>query len=171
MFVGRLVSDKGVDLAIRALADLPGVTLTIIGGGEEELALRDLAREINVADRTDFTGPLSGDRLVEQINRHRVMVVPSRWKEPFGIVALEGIACGCVVVGSEGGGLKDAIGPAGVTFKNDDLKDLTAQLRLVLENADIYRRCREASSSHLSKFTAPVVAAEYVKVFESVVHK
>ncbi|HJP83483.1 MAG TPA: glycosyltransferase family 4 protein, partial [Fimbriimonadaceae bacterium] len=107
VFVGRLVSDKGVDLAIGAVAELRerGIetNLTIIGGGEEREALERQAAELGIQDRVRFTGPMQGEPLVAEINRHRIMVVPSRWKEPFGIVALEGIACGCAVVGSEGG--------------------------------------------------------------------
>ena len=55
--------------------------------------------------QVEFTGVLQGETLVRTLNAHRIMVVPSRTPEPFGVVALEGIACGCVVVGSEGGGL------------------------------------------------------------------
>ncbi len=171
VFVGRLVSDKGVDLAIRAVAEIPDTTLTIIGGGEEEEALRNLVTELNLQDRITFTGPLSGESLVEQINRHRVMVVPSRWKEPFGIVALEGIACGCTIVGSEGGGLKDAIGPCGLTFENDNLADLTEKLATMLSDQELYNRCRQVASAHLGRFTAPVIAAAYLKVFERVIRR
>ncbi|MBC7927993.1 MAG: glycosyltransferase family 4 protein, partial [Bryobacteraceae bacterium] len=112
VFLGRLVSDKGVDLLIEALGRLKlgGLKpdLTIIGTGPELPALRALAERHSVKEQVNFAGAKTGRKLVELLNQHQIMVVPSRWREPFGIVALEGIACGCVVVGSEGGGLKDA---------------------------------------------------------------
>src|SRR5437588_15136 len=114
VFVGRLVSDKGVDLLLQAMKLLQndGVTpdLTIVGSGPEEGDLRRLATELALDRQVTFAGQKSGAVLAELLNRHRILVVPSRWAEPFGIVALEGIACGCVVVGSEKGGLKESIG-------------------------------------------------------------
>src|SRR3954471_25093450 len=124
VFLGRLVSEKGVDLLFRALRDLreDGITpdLTIIGTGPEEPNLRDLRDELKLGEQIVFAGAKSGTELAMLLNRHRVMVVPSRWAEPFGVVALEGIACGCAVIGSENGGLREAMGPCGIAFKNGD---------------------------------------------------
>ena len=55
--------------------------------------------------------------MVEELNRHEIMVVPSRWNELFGVVALEGMACGCAMLVSDGGGLPDAVGYAGHNLK------------------------------------------------------
>ena len=49
--------------------------------------------------------------LVNQLNQSEILVVPSLWSEPFGIVALEGLACGCALLASDAGGLPDAVGP------------------------------------------------------------
>ena len=104
VFLGRLVSDKGVDLLITALGQLKmhGFTphLTIIGSGSEETFLRNLAKDVGVSTQVNFVGIKTGIELVQLLNTHQIMVVPSRWLEPLGIVALEGIACGCLVVGS-----------------------------------------------------------------------
>ncbi len=56
-------------------------------------------------------------------------------------MALEGIACGCVVVGSEGGGLKDAIGPCGDTFRNGDAADLARVLGHRLRHPELDAAC------------------------------
>ena len=60
------------------------------------------------------------------LNAHRILVVPSRYDEPFGIVALEGIACGCVVVGSRGAASRRRSAPAALTFRNGDAGELAA---------------------------------------------
>lgn len=173
IFLGRLVSDKGVDLLLNALARLKaqGIMphLTIVGSGPEEPLLRRQARDLDINEQVDFIGSKTGDNLAEVLNAHRIMVAPARWKEPFGIVALEGIACGCVVVGSEGGGLKDAIGPCGVTFPNGDVETLTEVIGKLLTNPDQLTVYQEKAAEHLYRHTKAEVARAYLNVFERVV--
>src|SRR5207247_10056048 len=146
VFVGRLVSDKGADLFLHALKLLQNdnllPNLTIIGTGPEEQNLRRLTTELALDRQVSFAGQKSGAVLAEVLNRHRVLVVPSRWAEPFGIVALEGIACGCVVVGSEKGGLKEAIGPCGLTFENENVPALAEQLKRLLSDLHLHTSLR-----------------------------
>ena len=173
VFLGRLVSDKGVDLLITALGQLKtqGFTphLTIIGSGPEENILRNLAKDVGVSTQVNFVGIKTEIELVQLLNTHQIMVVPSRWLEPFGIVALEGIACGCVVVGSEGGGLKDAIGPCGVTFPNGDVQALGQSLFELLKNPCKLSTYRARANAHLSRHKRSEVAKAYLKVFEHAV--
>lgn len=171
VFLGRLVSDKGVALLVEALAVLrrdgiaPG--LTIIGSGPEESAIRALVEARGVNDRVEFVGVKTGPELARLLNRHEVMVVPSLWAEPFGVVALEGIACGCVVVGSENGGLKEAIGPCGLTFPNGDLDGLVDALRRVLGEPELRASLRLRQREHLARFKIADVAREYLDIFAS----
>jgi glycosyltransferase involved in cell wall biosynthesis len=173
VYLGRLVSDKGVDLLLEALYRLRSrglrPKLTIIGSGPEEPALRALAAERGLYSQVRFKGPMQGTELADMLNAHQILVVPSLWKEPFGIVALEGIACGCVAVGSEGGGLKDAIGPCGVTFPNGDADALTAALEDLLTHPDKLQAYREAAAEHLPRFYPLLVARRYLDIFESAV--
>jgi glycosyltransferase involved in cell wall biosynthesis len=94
-------------------------------------------------------------------------VVPSRWREPFGIVALEGIACGCVVVGSAEGGLAEAIGPCGLTFPNGDAQALANALSRLLENPAECDRLRQNAAAHLARFTPRHVAGLYLDAMKS----
>jgi glycosyltransferase involved in cell wall biosynthesis len=172
IFVGRLGPIKGTDLILKALAKLKSggrqYRLTVVGPGDvQEQALGQLASELGIADQVTFAGPQTGPQLAALLNAHQVLVVPSRWREPFGIVALEGCACGCVVVGSAEGGLPEAIGPCGVTFPNGDveaLAGLVAELLSKPERLDVYRR---ASPPHLANHTARAIASAYIRVFES----
>jgi glycogen synthase len=170
VFLGRLVSDKGVDLLLRALRDVRREgsmpTLTIVGTGPEEQALRALARELDLREQVEFAGEKSGDELAMLLNQHRIMVVPSRWAEPFGVVALEGIACGCAVVGSEDGGLKEAIGAGGITFKNGDQASLAAVLDQLLRDRVLEESLRQAGSAHLLRFKASEVARAHLQLME-----
>jgi glycogen synthase len=170
VFVGRLVSDKGVDCALKALHLLkqrqikPG--FTVIGGGPEEAALRRLAVNLEIAEQVNFVGVKRDGDLARELRRHKVIVIPSLWQEPFGIVALEGIASGCVAVGSSGGGLKDAIGPCGLTFPNGDASALADCLAGLLSDESSLTVYRQHASAHLAGFTRRTVAQEYLAVLE-----
>jgi glycosyltransferase involved in cell wall biosynthesis len=170
VFLGRLVSDKGVDLLLRALGELrqEGYTpsLTIIGTGPEEQALKALTRELDLQEQVEFAGEKSGDELAMLLNQHRIMIVPSRWAEPFGLVALEGIACGCAVIGSEDGGLKEAMGPCGITFKNGDQGSLAAAIKRLLRDGGLEESLRRAGPAHLSRFKASEVARVYLQLIK-----
>lgn len=169
VFLGRFVSDKGADFLIRAFAEVQGASagLTLIGTGPEEEALKRLARELGIEVR--FTGPLSGEDLVHELNRHEILVVPSLWAEPFGNVALEGIACGCVVVGSNDGGLPDAIGPAGLVFERGNAGDLASQLRRLLTDHQLCQSLRDKAPAHLESRHKEAVCLEYLRILEKVV--
>jgi glycosyltransferase involved in cell wall biosynthesis len=174
VFLGRLVSDKGADLLLDALANLKArglmPRLTIIGGGPEELSLRRRTADLAVAAQVEFAGVQTGEDLARSLNSHKILVAPSRWREPFGIVALEAIACGCVVVGSEGGGLKDAIGACGVTFPNGDVHALTDALALLLSNTERLADYRASAPSHLARHRKADVARAYLQVFEAAIN-
>ena len=170
IFLGRLVSDKGVDLLIAALARLAerGLRprLTVVGDGAELPALERQAARLGVADQIDFLGTRRDGELVPLLNRHRILVMPSRYQEPFGVAALEGIACGCVVVGSEGGGLPEAIGPCGRTFGNGNVEELTAVLAELLCQPQRLPVLRARAPEHLARHGSEKIARLYLEVLE-----
>lgn len=168
VFVGRLVSDKGVDRLVSALALLAerGVhaRLTIVGDGPEAAALRRQAADAGVDDRIAFTGwQVAGD-LVGTLNRHRVLVVPSVWEEPFGLVALEGMACGCVPLVTRSGGLPDAVGEGGLVVERDDPAALADGIERLLGDVALRDRYRARAAAHLARHTPGRVADDYLKV-------
>ena len=156
IFLGRLVSEKGIDLLLQALALLRSRTLsprlTIVGSGPELSAMQQMAAQLGLGDQVTFAGPKRGAELVNLLQGHKILVIPSRYDEPFGVVALEGIACGCIAVGSSGGGLPEAIGPCGLTFPNGDVEALVLALEKLLRIPDERRRLVVRASEHLARF-------------------
>jgi glycosyltransferase involved in cell wall biosynthesis len=154
-YVGRLVREKGVDVFIDALALLGErrFTATIIGAGPEEGRLKAQVEASGLADRVKFPGIVHGASLSRLLNRHRVLVVPSRWEEPFGIVALEGAACGCVAVGTRSGGLVEAIGPCGPIVPKENPQALAASLIGLIDDPTYLARFRDCAPAHLQQFT------------------
>src|SRR5208282_41585 len=114
IFVGRLIRGKGVQVLIEAMRELERRgfhrELTIVGMGSEHSEFMRAAHGLPIT----FLGVKHGRELSDVIANHKTMIVPSLEPEPFGIVALEGLASGCAVVASRGGGLPEAIGPHGV---------------------------------------------------------
>lgn len=174
VFLGRLVSDKGCDLALRALALLKKEGLhpsfTVIGDGPELPVLKRLTAELGLAEQVEFLGTIREGR-GKIVARHKIMVVPSIWEEPFGVVALEGIAAGCAVVASRGGGLSEAVGPCGILFPNGDVDALASALKDVITDASLRDKLISEKDRHLEHFQPEIVAKRYLEVFELVLQR
>ena len=172
VFLGRLVSDKGCDLALQALAMLKteGLTpsFTIVGDGSERVTLEVMAENLGLSQQVEFLGNLGANRAAA-VAEHKVMIVPSRWAEPFGIVALEGIATGCALVASSGGGLPDAVGPCGLLFPNGDAAALASVLKKVLTDKDCRGQLTDAGPAHLENFTPSNVSKRYLDLFQQLI--
>jgi len=172
LFVGNLGRVKGVDVLLRALGTLWSrnvqVHLTIVGGGPDAEYLRGLTGELGLVDAVTFTGPLRGDSLMREYNRHSILVIPSRWDEPFGVIAVEGIACGCVPIGTANGGLPDAIGCCGMVVPNGDVEALAEKIEFALTRADL-SVFRAAAPEHLKKHHGKAVADAYLQLMQGVV--
>jgi glycogen(starch) synthase len=172
VFMSRLVSDKGADLLLQALAILKAEghtpSLTIIGDGPEKPMLQSLTTQLGLAQQVSFAGSIheGRGRIVAQ---HRIMAIPSLWEEPFGVVALEGIASGCALVASSGGGLRDAVGPCGLLFPNGDKLALAVALRRVLAEPALCQEFVARGPAHLQAFQPSLIAARYLSLFKTLV--
>ncbi|MCH4822763.1 glycosyltransferase family 4 protein [Gramella lutea] len=178
VFLGRMVSDKGARLAIEAfhkvvqnLLGTSGLRLTMIGEGPEKTKLENLALELKLENSVKFKGCLQGEALVDELNQHRFILVPSLWEEPFGIVALEGMACGCVPVVSDGGGLPDAIGKGGLTFRRGDVAELASCMLRILQDEQLEKELRARAAEHLSRHKTSVIAQRYLQLIENICQK
>ncbi len=168
IYLGRLVSDKGVDVLLQAMIRFrengERWRLTVVGDGEERERLENLCSEHQLEEWVSFIGTKRGEELVELLNQHQILVIPSRWEEPFGIVALEGIACGGLVIGSAKGGLKDAIGSCGLTFSNGNVDELAAGISRLMHDPELAAACRSEAPRHLANFTREAVAQRYLNI-------
>ena len=173
LFVGRLVSVKGADLAIEALRRLRerGVetTLTICGDGPERDALEQQVREAGLEDAVTFEGWTEPDELAAHYRRARLLLVPSRY-EPFGIVALEAIAGGCPVVAAETGGLPEAVGDCGILVAPDDPGALADAAERALRS-DVRADLRAAMPAHVDRHRIDRIATDYLHVLRRVVRE
>ncbi len=114
--VSRLVERKGIGNVIAALAELPGVELVVAGGppaamledDDEARRFQALAHSLGVADRVELRGAVPREA-VPALLRSADVVACCPWYEPFGLVAVEAMACGVPVVASAVGGLAESV--------------------------------------------------------------
>ncbi len=175
--VGRLVERKGFDLAVRALAELPGTELVVVGGppadqlhrDPEARRLRALAEQLGVGDRLVLTGQRPHEAM-PAIYRSADVVLAVPWYEPFGITPLEAAACGRPLVGAAVGGLLDSVDDevTGHLVPPRDVAAVAAQVRRVLadpeEAAAMGRRARTRA---VALFDWAVVAARTEDVLQA----
>lgn len=165
VFCGRLVPEKGAHLAIRAIAALKTrghkVQLTIIGDGFQRAFLEALRAELCLQEDVEFVGAIGGSTLAETLSRHSCLVVPSIWDEPFGIVALEGLACCDTVVVTDRGGLPEAVGEHGIVADANP-EALAEKMLLALQRGP--RSGTRERLSYLASHTPRRVAKKYLRV-------
>lgn len=128
-YAGRLVEEKGVTLLLRALALVQANwSLQILGSGPLRRQLGRLARALNLNRRVHFTDWVASTEMPRFYNSLDLLVVPSltqpNWKEQFGRVVMEAMACGVPVIGSSSGEIPNVIGDAGIIFPEGDVNAL-----------------------------------------------
>ncbi len=174
LVIGRIVERKGVGNVIEALAELPGVELTVAGGPAPDLLdtdpgvvrLRELAARLGVADRVRFLGSVSRpDVPALMCSADVVVAVP--WYEPFGIVPVEAMACGRPVVGSAVGGLLDTVVPGvtgelGPPRRPDLLAPVLRDLLADPARREAYGRAGRARAVHTYQWRQVVASTEDV---------
>jgi glycosyltransferase involved in cell wall biosynthesis len=166
-FVGQLVRGKGLDLLLRAVAALPDVQLVVAGDGNARPAAEALARALGVSRRVDFVGVSAPERVREIYDRARVVAVPSRWPEPFGMVGVEAMRRARAVVGAWHGGIPEWLshGETGYGFRPGDAGDLRETLRFALDEAPL----EEIGQAALARATTRFSFARMVDEVERVI--
>lgn len=172
IFVGRLVSQKGCALLIDACAELNvPFTLSIIGDGYEYESLNQKVKESGLEDKVKFHGFKKGVELARCLNRHKIMVVPSLDVEGFGIVALEGLACGCNMIVSEAGGLSEAVKGHAHTFQMGDKDGLVHALKKCLDPNTKSISNEIEKAAYLQDHSRKKVAEYYLETFKDTLNQ
>lgn len=173
--VGRIQPLKGVDLAIRAIGEIPGALLKVVGGPSGERGDAELARLVDLAaavapGRVEFLPPMPHDAIADLYRAVDVVVVPSR-SESFGLVAVEAQACGTPVVASRVGGLAFSVsdGQSGVLVDGDDPSDWAKPLASILDDPAVARRLSAGAVIHSSRFSWTATAARQLELYRGLV--
>lgn len=161
--IGRLEPQKGVDILIRALADVEDATLLVVGDGSERARLEELARAVGVSERVEWKGWSEAPRTY--LGTLDVFVLPSR-NEGFPLAVLEALLAGTAVVASDVGSVAEVIrdGETGLLVPPEDHVALARALQRLIADQSLGPRMGERGRQVvLDHFTADHMA----KAFES----
>ncbi len=174
LLVGRLVYEKGFHLALDALAEVvknPGdVRFVVAGTGTAEDELKRQARRLGLTSHGSFLGWVGDDMLHSLYRVAEVVIVPSIY-EPFGLVALEAMASGCLCVVADTGGLREVVpagGGVGVRFRWRDSAALGRALGKVLSDDLARTAIVEEARQHVLRFDWTAVAHRTSAVYAAV---
>lgn len=170
-FVGKLAEFKGIDVLIDAAAiyqkELPKSTTVIVGFGQLDGALREQAARLGL-DRIRFLGHQHQPAVARIYAAASVSVVPSR-VEPFGLVAIEAMACGTPVVATNAGGLPDFVNDdVGGLVQMDNPKELAQRIIEEVNNDTKNSKGKTAAKYALDGFSWSGVATKLVQLYDDV---
>src|SRR5436190_6985625 len=172
LLVGRLVYEKGFQLALEALPGLierlRDVRFVVAGSGTAESELRDQARELGLDEHGTFLGWIGDDVLHSLYRISDLTVVPSIF-EPFGLVALEAMASGCPCLVADTGGLREVVPheDVGLRFRSRDADSLAEVAIRLLADDELGRRLVAEAREHVRSFDWSDVAERTAQLYET----
>lgn len=165
LFAGRLEEEKGPDVVVRALAELPADVRGVFAGpGDPEFILQP-ARELGIANRIEVTGPLPPEQLVERLAQAHALVIPSVWEDPLPLLCFEGALVGVPIVASRIGGIPELFehGEHALLFPPGDSHALAQALEQTFVDGE-QRAVR--AKAHVDEFTFERYLAEQERFVE-----
>jgi glycosyltransferase involved in cell wall biosynthesis len=170
--VANLTPQKGIDDLLAAIAlwgrTVRGVRFRIAGGGSHAAEYRALAERLEVSHRVTWLGPLSRERVRDEMRACDAFVLPSR-HESFGVVFAEAIACGKPVLGTRCGGPEDIVDATnGELVPVGDVRSLAAGLKV------LFLRAHELDPATIradfeARFSSAAVARRFGELYTQVV--
>ncbi|MEM7757854.1 MAG: glycosyltransferase family 4 protein [Cyanobacteria bacterium P01_A01_bin.40] len=175
VFAGRLVWEKGVDILIKAFAqvkqNIPDAQLLIAGKGEAEASLKSLIVQLGLQNQVTLLGHLSRPLLEGKLSHAWVQVVPSRWAEPFGIVAIESMMRGTAVIATDAGGLREIVRhqQTGLLIPSEDVTALANSLEQILSDRHLAEQMgKQGREVALAHFTESGFIAQFIDLYHQI---
>ena len=171
LFVGRVAPEKGLNILLRAVRRLSGrVILKVAGDGPSMEEAARLTRELGLQERVDFLGWQSMEELNNLYRWCDIVVVPSVWPEPFGLVGLEAFSHGKPVVGFDVGGIPEWLDHehTGLLVPVGDEEGLTQAMEKLLCDPELCARMGESGRAEINgRFSMDVAAGKLLSLLEN----
>jgi glycogen(starch) synthase len=169
IFVGRLAKDKGVDILLKAARILQDENkefqIIIIGDGGQSSELKQLASDLEIANKVNFLGKLSQKEVLLKVQDALALIAPSRWQDPAPYVVQEASSVQTCSIVSKMGGLPEVAGPHCLFFQNEDAEELANCMRYCLDNPDeAINRGFQSSQYVAEKFSAARAATRLLEI-------
>ena len=172
--VSRLEHIKGMDLVIPAFAEVrrrfPDVRLLVVGDGSLRGSMEQQAQELECADAVTWAGRQPQESLPQYYGEMDIVLMPSR-SEGFGLTAIEAMACGCVVVASDVGGLPEVVrdGVCGLLHRTEDVADMASKISSLIASPELYRSLQKNALQHVQKFSFQRYASAVCDLYERLI--
>jgi glycosyltransferase involved in cell wall biosynthesis len=173
-YVGRLVEEKGLEILLHATSRLTGPwTLQLLASGPDRERLEKMTQWLGIAPRVTFDQKLPSTHLPHYLSGLDALVLPSltrpNWKEQFGRVLIEAMACDVVTVGARSGAIPEVIADAGLTFAEGSVEELQIQLQQLIDNVSLREELRQKGRQRVKDhYTQAAIAANTVKVYRQI---
>ena len=180
-FVGRFVPEKGILTLIKALTNLQELSwkLLLLGRGELKEKIEQTATEVGIKDRLIIVESVPHDEVPRYINLMSTLVLPSEttyqfttltaagWKEQFGHVLIEAMACGVPVIGSDSGEIPNVIEDAGLVFPEGDAEALKNCLQQLIEQPELADKLAQKGLDRArEKYTNKALAQQQLEFYQ-----
>jgi glycosyltransferase involved in cell wall biosynthesis len=176
-YLGRMVREKGVQILLEAVVGMPGPWhLCLVGDGDYLPELQRLTTQLGLEPRVEYRASVPSRDMPRLLNQLDVLVLPSltqpNWKEQFGRVLVEAMACEVAVVGSSCGEIPHLIGDSGVVFPEGDADALRdALLRLISDERSRTALGHRGRDRVLEHYTQERVAKETCAAYQQCLNK
>ncbi|MFQ5561461.1 MAG: glycosyltransferase [Nitrospinota bacterium] len=136
-YIGRFVPEKGISLLVEAVSKMEmRVNLLLVGSGCELGTIKTVIENLNLLERVMIIESVSPEKVPGYFNSIDILVLPSisapTWKEQFGRVLVEAMACKVAVVGSSSGAIPEVIADCGLVFREGDSEDLCQKITSII---------------------------------------
>jgi glycosyltransferase involved in cell wall biosynthesis len=183
-FVGRFVQEKGLLTLFQALVTLKDKSwkLLLLGRGELQAELIKISTENHIQERLILVESVPHDEVANYINLMSTLVLPSEttykfktltsagWKEQFGHVLIEAMACQVPVIGSNSGEIPHVIGDAGLVFPEGDVQALANCLVQLMEKPELAHSLgKMGSQKAMGKYTNKALAKQQLEFYREIV--
>ena len=184
-YLGRFVPEKGLFTLLNAVSRLSSQSwkLLLVGRGDLKNQILSQAQEQGIGDRLIILDSVAHDQVPNYLNLMNVLVLPSEttyqvrtltavgWKEQFGHVLIEAMACKVPVIGSDSGEIPHVIAEAGLTFPEGDAEMLQQCLQKVIENPETAKKLAEAGYERVKKkYTNQALAQELMAFYQDLLN-
>jgi glycosyltransferase involved in cell wall biosynthesis len=163
-----------MDLVIPAFAEVrkrfPDVRLLVVGDGSLRGSMEQQAQELGCADAVIWAGRQPQESLPQYYGEMDMVLMPSR-SEGFGLTAIEAMACGCVVVASDVGGLPEVVcdGVCGLLHRTEDVHDMASKINSLIASPELYRTMQKNALQHVQKFSFQRYASAVCDLYERLI--
>jgi L-malate glycosyltransferase len=177
-YVGRVVEQKGLKTLLSALNEIRSLPwrLVIVGTGEFDAEFDAIAQQLNLSDRIQKLGFVPFTETPNYLSTFDLLVLPSEtranWKEQFGRVIIEAMACGTPVIGSDSGEIPHLINSTkgGVVFPEGDAISLSQRLSELIQNSELRSNYAETGKqSVLNNYTNSLLAQRFAETVKNTV--